>query len=246
MTPETWFWVGAVGMALGTLFPIRDAIRNPSHRRFDAVLAGVTGIAAVAYALMALGVGSLVVDGVTVQLARYADWLATTPLLVLYLAMLSRPSRRAYVALVAVDVVVIAAGVGAALVPAPEKWAFYAVGCVAYAGLLYGLLYTLPAALGGDADPRVDATFTTLRNLTVVLWTLYPVVWVLAPTGVGVLQPEMEAIVVVYLDFISKVGFVAFAVLGADAIDRVAAPASERSDAPASSGTVEAPAVDDD
>lgn len=237
MTPETWFWVGAVGMTLGTLLPVRDAIYNPSRRRFDAVLIGVTGIAAVAYALMAVGVGSLDVNGYTVQLARYADWLATTPLLVLYLAMLSRPGQRAYAGLVVADVAVIAAGIGAALTPAPEKWAFYAVGCVAYVALLYGLLRTLPAALGEDADPRVDATFTTLRNLTVVLWTLYPVVWLLAPTGIGVLQPEMEAIVVVYLDFISKVGFVAFAVLGADAIDRVVG-ATERA-APA-------PTADDD
>ncbi|MGB9964941.1 bacteriorhodopsin [Halobacterium hubeiense] len=232
MTPETWFWVGAVGMALGTLLPVRDAVRNPRRWRFDAVLAGVTGVAAVAYVLMALGVGALPMDGFTVQLARYADWLVTTPLLVLYLAMLSRPPRRTYVGLVVADVVVIAAGVGAALSPVPEKWAFYVVGCVAYAALVWGLMRTLPAALGDDADPRVDATFTTLRNLTVVLWTLYPVVWLLAPTGLGVLQPEMEAIVVVYLDFISKVGFVAFAVLGADAVDRVLG-AADRAATPA-------------
>jgi len=50
-------------------------------------------------------------------------------------------------------------------------------------------------------------------------------VWLLAPTGVGILQAEMEALVVVYLDFISKVGFVAFAVVGADAIDRLVADA---------------------
>jgi len=231
VTPETWFWVGAVGMTLGTLLPVRDAIKNPSRRRFDAVLVGVTGIAAVAYALMAVGVGSMDVNGYTIQLARYADWLATTPLLVLYLAMLSRPGKRAYAGLVVADVAVIAAGIGAALSPTPEKWAFYAVGCVAYVALLYGLMRTLPAALGPDADSRVDATFTTLRNLTVVLWTLYPVVWLLAPTGIGVLQPEMEAIVVVYLDFISKVGFVAFAVLGADAIDRVVG-ATQRTPAP--------------
>ncbi|MCD2204782.1 bacteriorhodopsin [Halobacterium sp. KA-6] len=238
MTPETWFWIGAVGMTLGTMLPVRDAVRNPARRRFDAVLVGVTGVAAVAYALMALGVGALPMDGFTVQLARYADWLVTTPLLVLYLAMLSRPGRRTYVGLVVADVVVITAGVGAALTPAPEKWAFYAVGCLAYVALLYGLLRTLPAALGEDADPRVDATFTTLRNLTVVLWTLYPVVWLLAPTGLGVLRPEMEAIVVVYLDFISKVGFVAFAVLGADAIDRVVGT-TER-------GATDSLAVDDD
>ncbi|MFB6270003.1 MAG: bacteriorhodopsin [Halobacterium sp.] len=223
MEPTTWFWVGAVGMAIGTAFPLKDYLSDPSHGRYDAVLAGVTGFAAVAYALMALGVGSMQVADYTVHLARYGDWLVTTPLLVLYLGLLSRPSVRTYVLLIGADVVVIAAGVGAALTPSAQKWAFFGVGCVAYLVLLYGLLRTLPKALGDDPDPRVEATFTTLRNLTVVLWTLYPVVWLLAPTGLGVLQAEMEAIVVVYLDFISKVGFVAFAVLGADAIDRLVA-----------------------
>ncbi|MFB6119879.1 MAG: bacteriorhodopsin [Halobacteriaceae archaeon] len=217
----TWFWVGAAGMTLGTALPVRDALHSPSHRRHDAVLAGVTGVAAVAYVLMALGVGEMSVADYTVHLARYADWLVTTPLLVLYLGMLSRPSRGTYATLVGLDAVVIAAGVGAALTPTSGKWLFYAVGCVAYVGLLYGLIRTLPRALGDDADPRVAATFTTLRNLTVVLWTLYPVVWLLAPTGVGVLQQQMEVIVVVYLDFISKVGFVAFAVVGNEAVDRL-------------------------
>jgi sensory rhodopsin len=244
MEPATWFWVGAVGMAIGTALPLRDALKNPSHARYDAVLAGVTGFAAVAYALMALGVGSMGVADYTVHLARYADWLVTTPLLVLYLGLLSQPSVRTYVLLIGADVVVIAAGVGAALTPSAQKWAFYAVGCVAYLVLLYGLLRMLPAALGDDADPRVAATFTTLRNLTVVLWTLYPVVWLLAPTGVGVLQAEMEALVVVYLDFISKVGFVAFAVVGADAIDRLVAdagpvPSSATPDAGDASVTVD-------
>jgi sensory rhodopsin len=227
MDTTTWFWVGAVGMGLGTLLPVRDLLRYPSHRRYDLTLAGVTGVATVAYLAMALGFGSLTVGDHTVQLARYADWLITTPLLVLYLAMLCRPSTRTYVAMAAFDVIVIGAGVVAALTTDPATtWGAYAVGCVAYVGLLYGLVRTLPNALGPDADPRVTATFTTLRNLTIVLWTLYPVVWVLAPTGIGLLQPQMEAIVVVYLDFISKVGFVALAALGADAIDRLDAPAA--------------------
>ena len=217
----TWFWVGAVGMALGTVPPVVDAVRAPERARYDAVLAAVTGFAAVAYALMALGVGEMAVADYTVQLARYADWLVTTPLLVLYLCMLSRPGRRTYVALVGLDAVVIAAGVGAALTPTNQKWVLYAVGCVAYVGLLYGLLVILPRALGDDADPRVTATFTVLRNLTVVLWTLYPAVWLLGPTGIGVLQQQMEQIVVVYLDFISKVGFVAYAIVGIDAVERI-------------------------
>jgi len=226
MSATQWFWVGAAGMTLGTVPPVVDALRNPQRARYDAVLAAVTGVAAVAYTLMALGIGEQTVGGHAVHLARYADWLVTTPLLVLYLCLLCRPGRRTYVTLVALDAAVIGAGVGAALTPTAQRWAFYAVGCVAYLGLLYGLLVSLPRALGDDADSRVAATFTVLRNLTVVLWTLYPAVWLLAPTGVGVLQPEMEAIVVVYLDFISKVGFVAYAIVGIDAVDRIVSAGS--------------------
>ncbi|RLM52978.1 bacteriorhodopsin, partial [Halorubrum sp. Atlit-26R] len=70
---------------------------------------------------------------------------------------------------------------------------------------------------------RVRAVFGTLRNITVVLWTLYPVVWLLAPTGFGVLTPATEMLVFVYLDVVSKVGFVVVAVAGADALDRLGA-----------------------
>ncbi|MDH5019467.1 sensory rhodopsin II [Halobacterium rubrum] len=221
MALETWFWVGTVGMIAGTLLPLRDMIRYPSHRRYDLVLAGITGLAAIAYATMGLGLTATTVGEHTVYIARYVDWLVTTPLIVLYLAMLAKPSRRTYVWLLLADVFVIGAGIAAALNPGSQRWLFFAAGAVGYVVLLYGLLRTLPRALGDDPDPRVWSLFVTLRNITVVLWTLYPVVWMLAPAGVGILQTEMYTIVVVYLDFISKVAFVAFAALGADAVDRL-------------------------
>ncbi|MCF2206774.1 bacteriorhodopsin [Halobacterium salinarum] len=221
MALTTWFWVGAVGMLAGTVLPIRDCIRHPSHRRYDLVLAGITGLAAIAYLTMGLGITATTVGDRTVYLARYIDWLVTTPLIVLYLAMLARPGRRTSAWLLAADVFVIAAGIAAALTTGVQRWLFFAVGAAGYAALLYGLLGTLPRALGDD--PRVRSLFVTLRNITVVLWTLYPVVWLLSPAGIGILQTEMYTIVVVYLDFISKVAFVAFAVLGADAVSRLVA-----------------------
>jgi sensory rhodopsin len=125
-----------------------------------------------------------------------------------------------YAALVGVDILVIGSGVVAGLLPSPYSYVAYLVGCVSYVGLLYLLLVVLPqqATMNGD---RVDAVFTKLRNLTVVLWTLYPVVWILGPLGVGLLQVETEVMVVTYLDLISKVGFVAMAVNGVDALDQL-------------------------
>lgn len=215
-----WFWLGTLGMAAGTAVPLWRFVTQRRYRSYNAVLAAVTGFAAVAYLSMALGMGKISVGSSSLFLPRYVDWLVTTPLLVMYLGMLCQPERRVYAALVGVDVLVIGSGVVAGLLPSPYSYIAYLVGCVAYTGLLYLLLVVLPqqATMHGD---RVDAVFTKLRNLTVVLWTLYPVVWILGPLGVGLLQAGTEVMVVTYLDLISKVGFVAMAVNGADALDQL-------------------------
>jgi sensory rhodopsin len=215
-----WFWLGALGMAVGTVYPLWRFVTDRKYATHYAVLAGVTGFAAAAYLAMAFDVGKVAVGDASLFLPRYLDWLVTTPLLVLYLGMLCRPDRRTYAALVGVDVLVIGSGVAAGLLPEPYGYGAYLLGCVAYVGLLYLLLSVLPrqATLHGD---RVSAVFTKLRNLTVVLWTIYPAVWILGPLGVGLLQVGTEVMVVTYLDLISKVGFVFMAVNGADALDQL-------------------------
>jgi len=57
--------------------------------------------------------------------------------------------------------------------------------------------------------------------VTVVLWTLYPVVWLLAPVGFGLMTPGTEMMVIVYLDVITKVGFAILALMGQDALDDI-------------------------
>jgi sensory rhodopsin len=211
------FWIGAVAMAIGALYPLPALLREPSNRRYYATLTAVPGIAAVAYAIMALGYGSVTVLDESIQLVRYLDWLATTPLLLLYLGLLIGPSRRTFLAMVGLDVVVIIAGVAGAVAPTPLlRYGLFGVGTVAFVGLAALLLVVIPRE-GADASERARHVFTQLRNVTVVLWALYPAVWLLAPTGVGLLEPVDEALVVLYLDLATKVGFVALAMRGRDA-----------------------------
>lgn len=215
-----WAWLGAAGMAVGTAYPLLSAVREPEKGRYYGVLAAITGIACTAYVLMALGVGTVSAAGYDLPLPRYVDWLLTTPLLVLYLGMLVEPGRRLVAALVAVNVPIIGFGIGASLTTGPLSWALFGVASVAYIGLLWMLLWALPRR-AKIRDDRIEVVFGKLRNLTVVLWTLYPVVWLLAPTGTGLLLPAQEMIAFVYLDFISKVAFVVVAVNGSGALDAV-------------------------
>ncbi|MFA1612359.1 bacteriorhodopsin [Halobellus rubicundus] len=216
-TTGLWLWIGVAGMTAGSLPTGYRLVTTDEHRELNAVLFGVTGIAAVAYLLMALGYGTIAVGSQSVEIVRYVDWLLTTPLMVLYLGLLSRPGRRVLRRLVAVDVVVVLAGIAATAVAGLLQYVFFGVGTIAYLVLVQLLVQTLPER-ATFSTPREESSFTTLRNLTVIVWTLYPVVWLLAPTGVGLLLPETQVLVFTYLDIVSKVGFVAVAIRGMTAL----------------------------
>lgn len=212
-----WAWLGTLAMTVGTVPPLWFWYSRGSGGRYYATLAGITGFAAVAYLFMALDIGNISTAGGMLPVARYVDWLVTTPLILLYLGFLARPPRRVLAGLIAVDVVIIAGGVLAVVTTGVTSWIAFGVAMVAYLLLLYGLVATLPRFVSGRSD-RIRAGFETLRNITVVLWTLYPIVWLLAPTGFGLLTTATEMLAFVYLDIVSKVGFVAVAVASTDAL----------------------------
>ncbi|MXR52187.1 bacteriorhodopsin [Halovenus sp. WSH3] len=200
-----WFAVGALGMGLGTAVFLNGLARADSEvQKYYAVLAAISGIATVAYVLMALNVGAVSVDGRTVFVPRYIDWLLTTPLLLTYLWMLVSSERGLLARIVAVNVVVIVAGFGASLLSGTARFGLFAVGGLAYVGLAYLLVGPLTEQASGRAT---ESLFRGLRNLTVILWSVYPIIWILGPTGLGELTMLTNVLLVTYLDLITKVGF---------------------------------------
>jgi len=202
---STWFTVGAAVMALGTVIFAGGLLRaDPEVRKYYATLAAISGIATVAYVLMALGIGSTAVGDRTVYVPRYIDWLLTTPLLLLYLAMLVDPGKALIGKIIAVDVVVILAGLGATLLTGVARFGLFAVGGFAYLVLAYLLVGPLTDRVRGRAT---ESLFRSLRNLTVILWLVYPIIWLLGPPGIGLLTVLTNVFLVVYLDILTKVGF---------------------------------------
>jgi len=218
---EQWAYVGAIALAAGTVPSVYYLLGDPDNKLYYGILAAITGIASVSYTLTALGIGTIPVDGATFYAPRYIDWLLTTPLLILYMALLCKPGKQLYSLLIGLDIALILFGVAAIFTDGALSFVLFGAGCVAYLGLAYLLVVELPAKADFEND-RVAMVFTKLRNVTVVLWTMYPVVWLLAPVGFGFLLPSTEMLVIVYLDIITKVGFAIFALLGRDALDPLA------------------------
>ncbi len=229
LSVELWATVGAIALAVGTVPSLYVMLRDPQNRLYYAILASITAIAAVSYAFTRFGFGAIPVGDATFYAPRYVDWLLTTPLLILYLALLCRPGKRMYALLIGLDVALITLGIAAIFTEGLLSLALFAAGCVAYGVLAYLLVVRLPRTAAFETD-RVAIVFAKLRNLTVVLWTLYPVVWLLAPVGFGFLTPGTEMMVIVYLDIITKVGFALFALAGRDALDHLSADSLVQSD----------------
>ncbi|MFC7135551.1 bacteriorhodopsin [Halobaculum litoreum] len=151
-TTTTWLWLGFAGMALGTVPPLWQLVadRAPERRGHYLALAGITGVAAVAYGGMALGVGTVAVDGRPLYTLRYADWLVTTLLLVGYLWLVAGAGRRALARLLVLDAAVILLGTAAVVLPDPVRFVAFALGGLAFLGLARGWSSRSP---GGRRSP---------------------------------------------------------------------------------------------
>ena len=205
--PTILFWAGALGMAAGTAaFVWGGATAAAADRRYYAILATISLIAAVAYATMALEIGWITVGDDVVFAPRYVDWILTTPLLLLFLGLLAGSDRRELGLVVGVNTVVMVLGFAAALVEGTAGYVLFAVAGLAYLGLLYLLLGPMSARAAAQGT-GVASLFTSLRNLTVVLWSVYPVIWLLGPPGLGLLSLTVDVMLIAYLDLLTKVGF---------------------------------------
>jgi sensory rhodopsin len=155
---------------------------------------------------MALGIGGVeTATGGTAFIPRYVDWLLTTPLHILYLGLFAGAARGAVGRAVGLQAATIILGLMAALVASPLKWLLYAGGLLTFAGVIY-------CAYGafGDAADRAGgntaALYRKFRSFVFVLWLVYPLIWLVGPNSLMLMDVETTALVVTYIDIVSKVG----------------------------------------
>jgi len=242
-----WFTIGTLGMVVGTAMLAYGFLLVPREKRgLLAWMVGVPAIAAVAYGLMALGFGGLTTgQGTTVFLPRYVDWLLTTPIHVAIIALVVGAGRSLVARLAGLQALTIVFGFLGTLVAAPLNWLFFLLGGACFVGVVY-TFYRDVEALAVERDDETEALFRKLRAFVVVLWLVYPAIWVLAPSGVGVMDGETTALVVTYIDVVAKVGF---GLIGINEYVKMAAVEGETADPTAVVGdgreSVDTPATGD-
>ena len=164
-----------------------------------------------AYLAMGLGLGTVEVAGQTTYWARYADWVVTTPLLLvaLWMTATTRTEKRHHaptlVTLIVADVVMILSGLVADLSAGPARYVFYAVGVVAL-GVVFWTVWG-PLRRVAQHDPEVSDAYVKVAAFLAVFWVGYPLTWILGPSGVGVFGQTTDTVLFILLPIFSKVGF---------------------------------------
>lgn len=135
--------------------------------------------------------------------ARYVDWSLTTPLLLLDLAFLAGLNGANILVAIVADLVMILTGLFAAYgVTEGQKWGWYAMACVAYLIIVYQLAIPGRRAVLAK-DSHTAKLFASIAGFTVVIWTLYPIVWGI---GDGARKWSVDAEIIAYavLDILAK------------------------------------------
>lgn len=204
--------VGFLIMAAGAaVFLFMSTQSPPQGRYFHYITATIAAIAAFSYLMMATGSGAVLVGDRLFYYFRYVDWVLTTLLLLLDLALLALVNPRRNAALIAtlmgVDVFMILTGwLAGSRLSGFGRGFFFLVSTAALIVLLY-LLWTRLFAAAATRTPAVQDVFRTLAYLTVILWALYPVVWLLGIEGFGAVGSATEVFLFLILDLLAKIGF---------------------------------------
>lgn len=221
-TGKTALWIVFFIMFISSVIFMWMSYRVPVAKRlFHQITTLITVFATLSYFAMATGDGiTLIGEDATrnhkhdipdthytvyreVYWARYVDWSLTTPLLFLDLALLAGLNGSNILNAMVADEIMIITGLFAAIATSERaKWGWYAMACVAYLLIIYNLAISARRTAAAR-DAQVGRFFTYIAGYTLILWTLYPVVWGI---GDGARRMSLDAEIVSYaiLDVLAK------------------------------------------
>jgi len=215
-------WVVVVIMAISSLAFYAMAYRVPAQKRlFHILTAFITTFAFLSYFAMATSDGislnkivekeehkhglppTYTVIYREVYWARYIDWSLTTPLLLLDLALLAGLSGANILVAVVADLIMVLSGLFASFGTSDgQKWGWYAFACIAYLVVVYQLAVNGRATVAGK-DSRTKAFYGAIGGYTLLLWTVYPIVWGVADGG-RIANVDAEILAYAVLDVLTK------------------------------------------
>lgn len=204
------YTVAAAVFAIGVIISVGVyiAVNDTKHQTWLAGLTIIPGFAGLSYVLMALGIGTITINGTELVGFRYIDWIITTPLLIGFVGYVAGASRRAIGGVMTADALMVIFGIGAVISTGATKWALFGVSSLFHVSLFVCLYAVFPRTV--PDNPMQRGLFSLLKNHIGLLWLAYPFVWLMGPEGTGFAGIVGISMTYAFLDVLAKVPYVYF------------------------------------
>ena len=157
----------------------------------------ISFITTTSYALMGQSLAvTFSMNGQPIYWSRWLFYMIACSLLMYDTSKVLKISERDYPFMVLLTWLTMFNGFLASYITSSSRWIFYLLSSVAYIGLLYFVMK-------GEENPE----FKTIKPFVLIGWTLFPVVFTLAPTGIGLLDTNIAEASYLVLDVATKIIF---------------------------------------
>ncbi|MFD2672152.1 bacteriorhodopsin [Marinicrinis sediminis] len=207
-----WLWIYVAVMAAGAFYFASLSFQRKGVPRIEYLVAFIIPVwSGTAYASMAVGQGIVDIGEKVTYYARYLDWVVTTPLLLVALSMTGmfyiRKDKVIILGLVAADVFMILTGLIADLTSSwPLRYMWYTLGLVALLLILWIIWYPLRHKAQSQGR-ELASLYDKAAGYLSILWVCYPTIWLIGPSGIGLVGQVTDTVLFVILPIFSKVGF---------------------------------------
>jgi sensory rhodopsin len=194
---EIVFYGGFAIFGIATiLFGIIDARKETESFNVELLVSFVTSIS---YLVMALGYATVIAPSTElIYWSRWLFYMASCGLLTSDIARRKGLPQAKIVEIGFYTGLVMFLGFMASAITTIDKWWFFGLSSIAYIAMLFEL-----NTGKRDSIPQMSKILTFVT----ITWTLFPLVWILAPTGFGILDAFITSILYLALDLVTKTTF---------------------------------------
>ena len=191
------FYTGAAVFGIAAiLFGVLNSKKQ--ERKFNVELF-VSFITSISYIVMALGYATVVApNSELIYWSRWLFYTASCILLTTDIAHLKGVSNSKIAEIAVYTGLTMFAGFLASYFITIDRWWFFGFSSIAYLALLFELNRG-----ARDSLPQMPK----ILLFVTITWTLFPVVWILAPTGFGFIDAFITSILYLGIDLITKTLF---------------------------------------
>jgi sensory rhodopsin len=157
----------------------------------------ISFITATSYAIMSIAVATTEsVDGQTIYWSRWLFYIVACPLLVYDIAKILSIIKEDYPKLAFLTGLTMFNGFLASFITTQSRWIFFILSSIAFICLLYLII-----------KGKNNSKFKFIKPFVLIGWSLFPLVFLLAPTGFGILQTFTSESIYLILDSDNKIEF---------------------------------------